>query len=313
MKRPMAAHVYITKETFYSLSEQSKYDDIIALSEQVKRKIDEYSNSKNIVIECAKDFLEYKNNQEDKSLEEKILDIAQEDLSFFQYYYDTIEKAISHVKTDVYSEHYNNILSTPLTKSTLPRHYSLTVGGSDENDLLSVLTDGWTNTLRKNAYFVASKNKDKEEFIEWTKIIHGNLEFHKDICGTLDTIIQGDYSDYRKIISEALDALNQSINFLSLNPNNNQDDLNIIAEYTSRTGRRLSCSRQGANKPFFYFPINGRKEEERVNCEYHLKINWDDSGHRLESKRNVRIYFAIKYDELLCRKRIKVAHIGKHY
>lgn len=311
----VASNIYICRYTCSSLSIQSDYDDIVSLTEKLAYIISEYSYSKNISVKCAKDFLDFKYSSNILSIEEILFEIAKEDLSIFTLYYAMFEQAISHVKSNISSYALSNLLNKQ-QNNTFPRNYALTIDESVWPDILEVMhTSNWRDTLKKNSIFIALNNKNKDDFILLSIQNYDNLVFHENISDTLDTILEGTYSDYKFIISDSLNALNQSYHFISKSPNSNQDDLNIISECTGKIGKKLSCTRQGANKPTFYFPSDDSKSEksEIVNCEYHLKINWNDKGIRLSSKHYIRIYFALKYNDLFGQKKIKIAYIGKHY
>jgi hypothetical protein len=315
MTKFVASNIYISRYTCNSLSIHSGYDDIVLLTEKLASIISEYAFSKNISVMCAKDFLEFKSSNDDPSLEEILFEIAQQDLSVFSLYYSMFEQAISHAKSNISSCVLSNLLIKQ-KNNAFPQNYALSIDEGLWPDIIDIMhTSNWKDTLKKNSTFIACNNKDKDDFISLSIKNYDNLVFHEKISNTLDTILNGTYWDYRFIISDALNALNQSYNFISNSPNSNQDDLNIISDFTGNIGKKLSCSRQGANKPMFNFPSDDAKagEHEEVNCEYHLKINWNDRGIRLLSKDYVRIYFALKFNALHGHKKIKVAYIGKHY
>lgn len=249
------------------------------------------------------------------SLEEIIFQIAEEDLSFFGHYYSLFEKSISSIKSNICSSTYGQLIDK-VNIDSFPRNYSLTIDGllwPGKNE--SAHTHSWKDTLKKNSIFIAQNSKNKSDFVQKSQNNYDNISFHKDIGETLDTMQQSTYKDCRVIISDSLNTLNQCYHFISKCPNSNQEDLNFISEYTATIGKKLSCTRQGSNKRKFDFPIDDSKDSatESVNCEYHLKINWDDKGIKLTSKNLIRIYFALKYDDKSERKKIKVAYIGKHW
>lgn len=315
MTKFIASNIYISRYTCSSLSVQSGYDDIVLLTEKLASIISEYTYSKNISVMCAKDFLDFKYSNDEPSIEEILFEIAQQDFSLFSLYYSMFEQAISHVKSNISSCVLSNLL-TKQQSNAFPQNYALVIDEGLWPDIIDVMhTSNWRDTLKKNSTFIALHNKDKNDFISLSIKNYDNLVFHEKISNTLDTILNGTYWDYKFIISDALNALNQSYNFISNSPNNNQDDLNIISDFTGKIGKKLSCSRQGSNKPMFKFPSDDAKtkEQEEVNCEYHLKINWNDRGVRLLSKDYIRIYFALKFNASHGHKMIKVAYIGKHY
>ncbi|CAI1782731.1 hypothetical protein [Serratia quinivorans] len=313
MKREIFSHIYITSHTFAILTEESNHDDIAKFTHELSSIIDEYKKSHNIKIECAKDILEYSSAEGIPSLEECILYASNGDDSFYQFYCDMIEKAISGCKSNLYSALMEYHLSNQ-KKDSLPVYYPLSINhiewpGVNENSH----TSGWMDTLNKNSKFIAQHHKNKDQFIEWSKINYEYIILHDNVTVTLDSIRDGTYLDYKELITDSLNTLNQAYHILSEDPQKNLDDLNVISNLTSVIGRRLSCTRQGSNKLKFQFPTEKDKEVfEEINCEYHLKINYKDNGEKLNHKNYVRIYFGLKSYPDKLKKEIKIAHIGKH-
>lgn len=68
----------------------------------------------------------------------------------------------------------------------------------------------------------------------------------------------------------------------------------------------MHCTRQGSNKVVREFVI-GEGKSETVNCEYHLKIKWNDQGISIPRGEGnpVRVYFCLKSYENIERKQIK--------
>ena len=110
-----------------------------------------------------------------------------------------------------------------------------------------------------------------------------------------------------------MNTLNQAFYEISTDPNQNEADLNKIKEVSSKLGKTLSCTRQRKNKVEWEFQHPIKLEEyETINCEYHLKINWTDSGVALHRRKKVRVYFGLKSYDKIERKQFKLAHMGKH-
>ncbi|GKW14230.1 hypothetical protein PEC301937_01800 [Pectobacterium carotovorum subsp. carotovorum] len=313
MTNNIASNVYITRHTLGSLCSDNTYDDVIALITKLEYIVKEYKYSKNIHVQCANDILDCKFFGESLSLEDILLEVAKDDWSILTYFYSEFEKAIADIKTNIPSYVYYQIFSKPTT-NTFPRDYPLTIDNTLWPQInIATHTCDWKDTLGKNSKFIAQYNKDKDDFIKLSVLNYDNLIFHQDIASTLDSIPKRTYKNFENIISDALNSLNQCYHFISKEPNKNEEDVDFISSYTATIGRKLSCSRQGRNKPVFDFTIKGTNDTEKINCEYHLKINWDDTGKRLASSEVIRIYFSLKFDNLLGQKKINVAHIGEHY
>ncbi|HCB1443226.1 hypothetical protein [Serratia marcescens] len=313
MKGNIFSHVYITNHTFSTITIKSNYDDIEKFTRNLASILDEYKKSHNVKVECAKDILEYSSSEDIPSLEECILHASNGDDSFYQLYCDMIEKAISKYKSNLYSSLMENNISNK-NKNAPPVYYPLSINnatwpGIDKN----THTSGWMDTLNRNSKFIAYSHKNKNQFITWSKINYEYIHLHDNLTNTLDSILDGTYLDYKEIITDSLNTLNQSYHILSNDPQKNLDDLNTISHYTSLIGRQLACSRQGSNKLKFKFPVDQKKGIfEEINCEYHLKINNMDNGKKLKNTNYVRIYFGLKSYSDRERKEIKIAHIGKH-
>lgn len=156
-----------------------------------------------------------------------------------------------------------------------------------------------------------------------------HIQFHENFEAKLNTIKRGTFTDYLSEFSHALNTLNQAYFAISKDENKNNDDLIIIStlsEQQNLKGRRLACTHQAKNKPFFDFPNLQKPQiqispndnkitvypKERVNCEYHLKLNFDDQGIKLANDYN-RAYFGLKYCDITKRKYIKLTYIGEHW
>lgn len=323
MSSPISiSKVYFTRYSFDGLSSNSTFDDIEAILLKIENKFLEYERSNNVVIECPMELLDFKENG--LSLDDILFDAAHDDLSKYQFYLDMFEKQITpHVG---YIET-NEILASISTQNyDFPRLYAYILKDTLRwpNIDMSLYTYSWSHTLTLNSEFIAKNHKDKDEFFKLSKEHYEYIDFSDTSKDTLDTIIVGDYTDYKYLLSQALNTLNQAYHLISTDPEKNIDDLDIIAGHSAvignlgQTGKTLMCTRQAATKVYADFKkIDGTIGTETINCEYHLKIKWNDRGTpipRGEGK-PVRVYFGLKSYEKelgLERKKLKLAHMGKH-
>lgn len=313
MKKFTASNVYITSHTFLSLYSNPNEEHLLNFLNELDLILKEYKNSSNISLYCASDLLEYPCGVDNTTLSDVILEMSGNDSLLLGFYLDSIEKSVSSIKSNIPSEPLLNKLNKPVEH--FPRGYLLDFKqGFDVEFDDSLKTKNWFDTLNKNSKYIIEKHRGKEQFIKWSKENYNNIDFHSDVLATLDTIISGTYYDFKVLISDSLNALNQASYILSADPQQNERDLDKIMEYTAKIGRRLTCTRQGSNKPKFSFSLDAGNDKatEIINCEYHLKINWNDKGIRLVKENYVRIYFGMRFYSHLSQKKIKVAHIGKH-
>ena len=308
------AKIHITRHSLLNnITTLNTTDDIECLIDKLETKLKKYAYSKNIIINCPIDLFDY--SIDNINLEDKLLEAVNNDFITFEYYFSNLEKIITqYVKYD----DTDRIMSLINEQGTLdfPRHYAFCIEPTSQwpNIELNLHTYSWENTLKLNSDFIAQHHTGVTQFISWSKKNYEFLDFHDDIEDTLHSIKIGDYTNYKQLVSHALNCLNQSYHFISNDPQKNQDDLNVISEYTQRIGRSLSCSRQGSTKLHWDFFNTNSNENETINCEYHLKINWDDCGNKIPRGNGnpVRIYFGLKSYPGFERKQIKIAHIGKH-
>lgn len=158
---------------------------------------------------------------------------------------------------------------------------------------------------------------DADSFSKRAKAIFDNIDFHEDFPLTLLTVKSGDFRLYSVEFARSLKALHNAFPKLS-NSGHNPPDLNIIREETALAGRTMDCTPQGAakeelcNKDFIIKGIDGRNHSKKnLNCEYHLKINFDNSGTKLDRSLYNRAYFGLPLID--GKKYIALLHLGKHY
>jgi len=315
MEQDYFCSVYLTRFSICELFNNTE-TDFEQFIEMFNRSINEYSEASNIDIECVTDLIDFK--FKDVAFEDILLSYSNDDINAFSYYLSEIEKVTTPLVK--YKNSYEAI-SLIQSKENKPDHlaYPFSINNEITWPMLkeTLHTYSWSNTQDLNTDFISKKSNSSNEFIHLSKKNFSFLDFHEDIIDTLKTIPAGNFLEYKSIISHALNTLNQSYTKISTDPNKNQDDLNIISQISSIIGlkKSLSCTRQGSSKVSRKFLKNNPKDDsdvETINCEYHLKINWNDTGKRLNSKHYIRVYFGLKSYEDKKRKQFKLAHIGKH-
>lgn len=138
-----------------------------------------------------------------------------------------------------------------------------------------------------------------------------------DFETTLSTVKSGDFKKYSVEFTRALSALHNAFPNLTDN-GHNPPDLTKIMEESANAGRTMKCTPQGDSKNnlFYDFTIvdsNGKIHEiQKLNCEYHLKLNFDNQGEKIPkgAKMNNRAYFGLPLIDGI--KYIALAHLGGH-
>ncbi|SMY31597.1 hypothetical protein PMAL9190_00099 [Photobacterium malacitanum] len=300
--------VYITRCSFWCLSDIKELSDVDNLLAKFDEIYKDFRRSKNIKIECSSDLTDKVVNL--TSIQDDLLQLANDDYSVFSYYLSLFDKCFSEYVLYNNSETIDYIINNQKSSDYM-RKYVLVID-RDIHFFTNVnaenYTSSWSETLNLNSSYII-KSKGDDEFVEWSKCNYEYLTFHPEILKTIRTIKIGCLNDYKEIISHALNSLNQSYFIISEDPNKNEEDLTVISSLTGSIGRTLPCSRQGKNKVEFEFPNKGI-----INCEYHLKINVNDKNIAIpHGKGNpIRIYFGLKSYNNENKKKIMVAHIGKH-
>nr|WP_320126709.1 hypothetical protein [uncultured Shewanella sp.] len=310
-----AAKVYLSLYSVDSLNAANTYEDIEDIAASLKEILSAYELSKNVHIECPNDFFEF--GGVGSSLNDRLLDIANDNWDHYLLAFNELNKVVlDFVK-------YNNtqrvISLINQQQRDLPRHYPFVISKTYQwlNVAANLHTISWKDTLTKNSKFISEHQTNIAEFVSWSKINYEYLDFHPNLINTLATIQVGTYVDYKDQLLHGLNTLNQSYHFISTDANQNQADLNVIAELTHQLGKRLGCSRQRKNKvpTIFKKPLLATPSgDETINCEYHLKIDTKDNGQPIpHGKGNpVRIYFGLKSYAEYERKQFKLAHMGQH-
>ncbi|MEL0658973.1 hypothetical protein V6255_07445 [Psychromonas arctica] len=311
--------------SFSSIDNKLDFDAVELEISNLKKVIGEFSNSKNNNIEFSTDY--YDLSVSTQSLENNLLDITN-DTSATIHLLSEIEKAIGPNKsyldtpTMLAQVKANNLqgflYEYPYTlKSTWP--------GIPESSLIYTYRDACNH----NSFNFRNGLTTPKEFTDKAILTYEHIEFHEEFEDRLNTIKRGVFSDYLSEFSHALNTLNQAYFDISKDGNQNANDLikiQNISRHKNLQGRELACTQQAKNKPFFNFPNlqikntrnlpNGTKVLEHpiesVNCEFHLKLNFNDQNIKLPDDYN-RAYFGLKYCDITKRKYIKIAYIGEHW
>ncbi|AWV86171.1 hypothetical protein [Acinetobacter radioresistens] len=271
------------------------------------------SSPDNILIEFPNDFSEYTINGQ--NFQDILLNLVEDDFGKWQYYLSELEKIIGRY---INYKDTNSLLHIAKTyDSPFPILYLFV----SEIDIIwpeisnANYTSNWNHTLTLNSKLIANQCTDVEKFVNYCQKNFEFIEFHEDILSTIRTIQGASYKDILNTVLHALNVLNQAYHLISTEPNQNLQDLNTIVQLSDNLGLRLNCTRQGRNKVEreFNLPCEINKTgKEVINCEYHLKIDHYDSGLPTANENKIRIYFGLKSYQELPRKRLIVAHIGKH-
>lgn len=154
-------------------------------------------------------------------------------------------------------------------------------------------------------------------FSDRAKLIFNNITYHKDFETTLSTVKSGDFKLYSIEFTRSLKALHNACPRLS-NSGHNPPDLIIIREETGNAGRTMGCTVQGKNKEGLCdknFIITDAKDKQHklsnLNCEFHLKLDFDNYGNKLNYSLYNRAYFGLPLLE--GKKYIALLHLGCHY
>jgi hypothetical protein len=112
--------------------------------------------------------------------------------------------------------------------------------------------------------------------------------------------------------SEELTQFNAKTFYRLSNQGHNAPDMDIIKQVSGELGRTMSCTVQGKNKEglFYDFDLPNRHKGP-INYEYHLKINFDNNGNKVNRLNFNRAYFGLRL--INGKKYITLAHLGCHY
>lgn len=268
----------------------------------------DFKKYNNIRLLFSNDFIDLKVNGA-INLDDIIENLSSGDEQAYFYYLSEIESIFgdcqSYVESTICEQHILNQKHTDF-----PYYHPFTIG-DDWINLVGrehVKTSGCA--LNLNSMWIQLDLESASDFINKATLVYEKLIFHPDITDTISDLSEGDYTRYTNCFCHALNTLNQSYYAISNDANQNNQDLLVISSISTGLGpRTLSCTGQGSNKVKRIF------SGKNINCEYHLKMNFADTGARLSKTQYNRIYFGLKSqedEEGKLRKYIYLAHIGKH-
>lgn len=318
---------YGSAYTFSSINLQDTptHFEVDMALEKLGKVVANFAVSENNILLFSTDYSEYE--YKGQSLELHLFDITEDPLTT-SYFLSEIEKIIGANKGYIDTEAMvncilgNNQLALPLEYGLYSNEYWPTLA---EN----VHVKNYMDVCNINSFSFKNSIKTRNEFTKKAEIIYEHIQFHSNFEDKLKTIKNGTFTDYLSEFSHALNVLNQAYFHISIDENQNEADLGVITNLSAEAllkGRRLACTRQAKQKPHFHFkdlnnPTKTTNElgksvitypMENLNCEYHLKLNFNDQDIKLQDDYN-RAYFALKHCNKVGRKLIKLAYIGEHW
>jgi hypothetical protein len=299
----------------YSVPDLINCDEIEDFIGMLGKAIQSFNVSKFNKIEFAKDLFDFKINGQ--AFQDRLLKAVNDDFGLFSGFLDQIDKSIGGNRSD---HRYTQTMQDEIASQdylTLPYKYSYSQGESGIPSPLNSIVTSYADACNHNSRHFKKGIADATSFTEKAILVYEHIDFHEDLPKTLATIKQGTLMDYLDVFSHALNTLNQAYHVISIDPAKNDDDLILIRTVSGRLGKTLDCSGEAKRKPKRSFPKknilpSSPIEYEEINCEYHLKLNYDNNGRRLPNKYFNRAYFGLKWSESANRKEIKLAHLGAH-
>ncbi|MCE0555484.1 hypothetical protein [Motilimonas sp. E26] len=303
------------------------YDSLAAHVSDIEQVIDSFSVSKNHSLLFSTDYSEFPVNGSD--LQTRLLEITG-DPSAAIHFLGEFEKAIGMHKSYLdTTQIVSAIQANPLQDLPFEYAYKVNVNWPMIADKKHI--SSYFDLCNQNSFNFKNGVTTRAEFTEKAVITYEHIQFHPQFEDKLKTIKRGTFMDYLSEFSHGLNTLNQAFFDISKDKNRNQNDLKIISEKSAEPelkGRKLTCTRQGSEKPFFDFDDLNREEivedehgnkikkypKDNINAEYHLKLNFNDQSIKIDNSDDYnRAYFAMKYCDLTDRKYIKLAYIGEHW
>lgn len=307
----------MTSVSLGSIYSFPNFDDDVSSTEfekilgKFQTDIDSFKVSQRNHLEFANDFFE--SEISGKSLFEKLCDLAKYDDSLIGFWLHEIETIIGSGKSYRGTVEMLEVLLGNCNEN-YPYNYAFSTESYWENVSHDRHVKNYFDVCNRNSKNFKLGIKSRSEFVQKAKQIFEHLQFHENFEETLATIKTGTYEDYLDQFSHALNTLNQAYHFISNRPESNEDDLTVISDISSKLGRYLECTRQAKNKKIYVFPSDDKFDKfDDVNCEYHLKLNHNDKGQKLNQGKYNRAYFGLKFSSKYGRKIIKLAHLGEHW
>jgi len=156
---------------------------------------------------------------------------------------------------------------------------------------------------------------NEASFINRSKLMFSNISYHENIQSTLSTVKSGNFALYSVEFARTLEALHNAFPKLT-NKGHYKPDLEIIKAESGISGRTMDCTVQGSDKSalkqdFDIITLSGDvSKHKKLNCEFHLKINFDNQGRKLTNGFYNRAYFGLPL--INGKKYIALLHLGKH-
>jgi hypothetical protein len=264
-------------------------------------------------ISVTKDILQFKMGEE--TLDDILFEAAGMQNDIYQHYLNEFEKSISSNKSNIATE---EVLETvnegPCFRGGFASVYYQTQQWPSIQATIHVSSQ--SNVYELNCLNLERYPLSNINFTARAELLFNNINFHSKFSETLLTVKSGKFEDYTVEFVRAIRALHNAVPKLTARGHNPPDLLTISSE-SGILGRTMSCTPQGKNKSGLnysfdiYLEKEGKFEEVNMSCEYHLKINFDNTGEKINSDFYNRAYFGLPLIE--GRKRITLAFMGKHY
>ncbi len=294
-----------------STSTYNDFGNALSLSDEFLGLVPSYNK-----VSLCSDFLKY--DLAGETLDDIIYEIAKfDDLVYAEMLKDLNSTVQSHKGSHETCE----LIVASLGAGPCFRNSFISVylqGNSTANAFEQSIIVRCSNELRElNISNLENYPMSEKKFTERAKLLFCNINFHDDFETTLSTVKSGDFKLYSIEFTRALRSLHNAVPNLS-DTGNNQQDLITIRNETAIAGRTMGCTVQGSNKQglcnksFDIYDHQGNLHSlKNLNCEYHLKIDFDNTGSKLNHDLYNRAYFGLPL--LAGKKYIALLHLGKHY
>ncbi|MDX2370946.1 MAG: hypothetical protein QNK36_21505 [Colwellia sp.] len=264
-------------------------------------------------IAITKDFLTFKNG--DETFKDIIFEACDMQRDSYEHYLRKLEKIMSSNKSDITTD---EVIMTcaegPIFRGNFASVYFQVDHWPNISEAVHVSSS--SNLYELNCQNLERYPISNSNFSERAEVLFSNVIFHPKFSETITTVKTGNFEDYSVEFVIALRALHNAVPLLT-DKGHNPPDLTIIKTETGKLGRTMDCSPQGPNKNGLYYDFKIFKDEKdnfkkkKINCEYHLKINFDNTGEKLNKDYYNRAYFGLPLID--GKKRIVLAFMGKHY
>jgi hypothetical protein len=303
-------NIFISSHSF-SIKSDSSLEDLDESIDKLKDLISSCSNYDNIVIN--NDILDYKFGN--GTLDDILYEISEMRDDIYQIYLNDIERTISKYKSNISTiELMSFIDDAPCFNGDFASVYYQDLPWPDIDSNLQIRNH--TETYQLNCNNLSKHPISNENFTKRAQQLFHNVKFHDDFKNTLLTVKSGDFKAYSIEFTRAIHALHNAVpNFTFTG--HNPPDLKRIRHETFLLGRTMDCTPQGKNKTDLYYNFSYIDEADsvrkniNVSCEYHLKVNFDNTGKKIHRELFNRAYFGLPM--INGKKCIFLAFLGKHY